>query len=155
MEVSIHVEGLDRIERGTEAARKAISEELAKAMQASMLRVEREAKQSILNGQKSGRLYKFGNVFHRASAPGEAPASNTGRLVNSIRGRVDTSALKQGRLEGTVSVNVSYGRPLEFGTSKMAARPFLFPALEKSKEWIRERLNKAVRDGVIRVVKNK
>ena len=52
-----------------------------------------------------------------------------------------------------IPVGASYGRPLEFGTRKMAARPFLFPAFERSKAWIRERLTKAVIDGVLKATK--
>ena len=90
------------------------------------------------------RIYKRRTVTHQASAPGEAPASDTGRLVNSINSYMDTieddsAFVVAGR--GTVK----YARALEFGTTKMAARPFMFPALEKSKAWIQERLAKAVR----------
>jgi hypothetical protein len=42
---------------------------------------------------------------------------------------------------------------LEFGTRNMAARPFMFPALEKSKDWIRERLQQAVRRAAAKSVK--
>jgi HK97 gp10 family phage protein len=62
-------------------------------------------------------------------------------LVNSINSSVDG-------LDGVVVAGgglVNYARSLEFGTRKMAARPFMFPALEKSKAWIKERLAKAVR----------
>ena len=39
--------------------------------------VEGEAKQSIQRGTKSGKLYKRRSVVHQASAPGEAPASDS------------------------------------------------------------------------------
>jgi len=51
------------------------------------------------------------------------------------------------------SSSVKYATMLEFGTSKMAARPFLIPALEKSKAWIADRLNRAVRKAAADSVK--
>ena len=153
MDITIEIQGLDRIHNATEQVRQQIANELAKGMYASMKQVEGEAKRSITSGQKTGRVYKRRTVTHRASGPGEAPASDTGLLVNSIRGSVDKGALGQGSLEGTVTVGVSYGKLLEFGTSKMAARPFLFPAFERSKNWIKERLTKAVIDGVLKASK--
>jgi hypothetical protein len=39
-----------------------------------------------------------------------------------------------------VSANINYAAPLEFGTVKMAPRPFLEPALEASREKFNARL---------------
>lgn len=147
MEFSVQIEGLDRIGKATERVKQAVAKEIKIGLFASAKHVEREAKESILNGEKTGRIYKRRTVVHRASAPGEAPASDTGRLVNSINAEVVSSGF-----EATVKAGggaVKYARMLEFGTSKMAARPFMFPALERSKGWIRERLNRAVRKAAI------
>lgn len=154
MQFSVQIEGVDRLKQSTERVRQAIANELAKGMYASVKRVEEEAKKSILQGGKSGRIYhkgKNGTIVHRASAPGEAPASDTGRLANSIDGRIDLIALKSGLLEGTVSTELLYGKHLEHGTRNIAARPFLFPAFERSKSWIKDRLDAAVRKAVISV----
>lgn len=84
--------------------------------------IEAGAKQSM-KGPKSGATYKRGSKSHQASAPGEAPAIDTGNLVNSIQTDV------QG-LRAEVGTAVEYALYLEYGTSKMAARPFLGPAAE-------------------------
>lgn len=142
MEFSIQITGLDRLASKSQLVAKIAAEEVNKALYVSAKQVEKEAKQSILSGDKTGHTYTRGNVAHRASAPGEAPASDTGRLVNSINTEVSKSAL-----ESTVSAGsgaVKYARMLEFGTTKMAARPFLFPALEKSKPFIRARFDQAL-----------
>ncbi|WP_020476265.1 HK97-gp10 family putative phage morphogenesis protein [Zavarzinella formosa] len=149
MDFSVKIEGLDRLEQTTQRIREAVAAELAAAMYASAKKIEAEAKRSIAQGGKTGRLYKRGkNVFHRASAPGEAPATDTGLLINSIRGDLDRGGLANGVLQGNVTVGVDYGKMLEFGTQKIAPRPFLFPAFEKSKAWIVDRLNAAVRKGL-------
>jgi len=152
MDFSFKIDGLDRIEKASGRVQQEIHKELQKGLYASGLKVEKEAKQSILSGQKSGRIYTRRTVTHRASAPGEAPASDTGRLVNSITTYVNRIS----KLEALVVAGrgvVKYARMLEFGTAKMSARPFMFPAFEKSRSWIQERLNKAVRDGVIKATR--
>lgn len=151
MEFSVQVEGLDKIAKATREVQENIERELNIALFASAKHVEGQAKRSILSGEKSGRVYKRRSVTHKASAPGEAPASDTGRLVNSINSYLDknqkSSFVTAGR--GTVR----YAALLEFGTRLMAARPFMFPALESSRDWIRERLAAAVRKAAAKSVR--
>lgn len=52
---------------------------------------------------------------------------DTGRLRSSITNEIGTDA--QG-LVATIGTNVEYAPYVELGTSKMAAQPFLLPALE-------------------------
>lgn len=94
------------------------------------LDVEKEMKKSILTGEKSGELYNSGNKLHRASAPGQAPASDTGHLANSIRHKkIDDS-------NHEVSIEANYATILEFGGSRIQARPFARPAVLKVKKRI-------------------
>lgn len=90
--------------------------------------IRNNAVESIQRGTKSGREYRRGSVTHRASAPGESPATDTGALVRSIR--VDH---QPGSGVADVVAAARYAAFLEFGTRKMAARPFLRPAAEKVK----------------------
>ena len=149
MDFSFKVEGLERIEKATREVQANVNKELEKGLYACALKVEHEAKASIASGNKSGRIYKRGNITHKASAPGEAPATDTGRLISSINSYLN----KLAGLEAFVVAGrgvAKYATMLEHGTSKMAARPFMFPAVEKSKAFIQERLNKAVRDGALK-----
>lgn len=80
----------------------------------------------------SGRTYATGNRTsphdsHTASAPGDPPAVNTGRLRQSI------TALQISPGRWRVGTNVEYAIFLEWGTRKMAPRPFMRPAVEKSR----------------------
>lgn len=97
----------------------------------------------ITHGAKSGRVYKRGQVKHQASAPGEAPASDTGNLMKSIYSE------KVRDLTYVVGSRIVYALHLEYGTRKMAARPFFRPAVEQEKTEINPRL-KAVIDGVLK-----
>lgn len=87
---------------------------------------------------KSGRYYVVSRTgkLHRASAPGESPAIDTGNLVNSFEIKKINDALFK------INVNADYASHLEFGTTKMAPRPFLIPAVEKLKDYFVKELSK-------------
>lgn len=74
---------------------------------------------------KTGRTSpRPGGITHRASAPGEAPAVDTGRLFNSIFFEMVSPT------KGRVTVNAPYAAYLEDGTVHMAVRPFVRPAVD-------------------------
>lgn len=77
---------------------------------------------------KTGRWYSQPKP-HRASAPGEAPASVTGRLLRSIRVIIDRKSLVV-----KIRAAARHALWLEYGTVKMAPRPFIRPALRNSKK---------------------
>lgn len=83
----------------------------------------------IQRGPKTGARYRRGGVVHQASAPGQYPASDTGRLASNVRFELPTPS----NLTGRVGTNIAYGPYLEFGTSRMAARPWLLPSFEQAK----------------------
>lgn len=64
---------------------------------------------------------------HIASEPGQPPHVKTGRLRESF----EVTTISDGRV--LVGPEAYYGYMLEHGTSKMKARPFMGPALEKVK----------------------
>lgn len=84
--------------------------------------IEAEMKQ-LMTGPKSGRQYRRGSRIHTASAPGEAPAVDTGFLINSIQTTIKSDT------EAVIEIPAEYAEGLEFGTSKVAARPFVRPAI--------------------------
>lgn len=98
-----------------------------------------EAIRSIQKGPKTGRVYKRRRIIHRASAPGEPPATDTGRLVGSIFARLF-------RDYAEVGTNVKYGAYLEAGTGRILPRPWLRPAYEKHIRTVLDRINRVVRE---------
>lgn len=86
--------------------------------------VDAEAVRLIMQTSKTGRVYKRGAVVHQASAPGEAPASDTGRLVQSR-----TVDILPDELKGRLTFHTDYAAKLEFGTAKMESRPYARQAL--------------------------
>ena len=68
-------------------------------------------------------------LHHIASAPGEPPARDTGRLMNSIRWRLASPVVA---FVGSFGVN--YAAALEFGARhrKLAARPYVGPVAKRA-----------------------
>lgn len=94
-----------------------------------------EMKKSILSGAKSGRQYYSNGRRHTSSAPGQAPANDTGALVRSIK-------VSKERNKAKISINKNYAVFLEFGTSKMRPRPFIIPAFMRTKKWFIDSINR-------------
>lgn len=69
---------------------------------------------------KHGREYRRRTRIHRASAPGEAPAIDTGNLVNSIKTTFPNS------VTGVIGIGAEYAYYLEFPLN----RPFVRPAID-------------------------
>lgn len=99
-----------------------------------------DMKKSILTGAKSGQQYYSNGARHQSSAPGQAPANNTGALVRSIK-------VKKNKNDATISIKKDYAIFLEFGTSKMRPRPFIIPAFLRTKKWFSDKLQKLASRG--------
>ena len=123
----------------TDKVIKAIEDNAAKRMAKAVNEV-RNTTLETLSGKRTGRKYKVPGTekIYTASAPGEPPAQATSRLRQSVQ----TSVRSEGKkIIGEVGTNLDYGKTLEFGTEKVAARPWLHPSFEKAKNKIQEILN--------------
>lgn len=88
-------------------------------------KVRVEARRLIADGAIQGK-------GHVASAPGEAPNWDTGELANKIVTR------KSGRMSAQTAAYADHAAPLELGTSKMAARPFMSPAAKNTRKAVHD-----------------
>lgn len=83
----------------------------------------------VRNAKAKGRA--FAAHRYQASAPGEPPRKRTGTLQKSIayevKGEGDTVVAR-------IGTPVDYGRFLEFGTKRMAARPYLASSLAERRD---------------------
>lgn len=116
---------------------------VARDLAVRALRVESAAKQNASQPHRAGP--------NSGSAPGGGPAVRTGRLRASITWRfagAGQGGLLAGALAGAaegesssfevglaveIGSNVEYARYVELGTSRMAARPYLVPALDAAR----------------------
>jgi HK97 gp10 family phage protein len=94
--------------------------------------IQVEAQLSITNGAVSGKN-------HVPSRPGEPPKNDSGVLANNIE------TTQEGPLKVVVSSNAPYARHLEFGTSKMAERPYMRPAARKKRQEVVQLVRAAIR----------
>ena len=90
-----------------------------------------------LSGARHGRKYKVPgtNVTYTASAPGEYPATATGRLRSSVTVKVKGDT-------GYVGTNVEYGLALEKKPASKGGREWLRPSLEQAKPAMLDKLRK-------------
>ena len=95
--------------------------------------------------QKLGFVTKSGNVHHnRVSDPSATlgvpvAADNGGLLQSAIKKQV--TKVGTGKFQGVVYVDgamAPYGKYMEYGTSKVHARPFMRPAMELTREQLKK-----------------
>jgi phage gpG-like protein len=96
---------------------------------------------AAMHEPKHGRVYQRFNMGkpHQASAAGEAPAVDTGALAQSLN-------VQPGRYRAMVYTNREYAPHLKFGTTRMAARPFLGPAASAEANEFRARVAAILRN---------
>ena len=132
---------------------------------AGALDVQRTAVESIQKGARTGRVYEHRfaiikgklrivgkrkganlSATHRASAPGEPPARDTGALASSIHPEYD-----EANLAVIVRVGAKHGLYLERGTRGrhgIKPRPFMRPAADANREEIIRRIREAVTESM-------
>lgn len=109
----------------------AINADVRSILAGTAMTIESKAKLLIQNSPRGGRQYGS----HKASAPGEPPAIDTGFLINSIQ----TSNLPHG---SKVFVGAEYGEGLEYGTRKIMPRPFFEPSVKAGADYLKRNMAK-------------
>jgi len=130
MDIKFNVKNLKKVLSQLDRLGKDMEQPFQEIVKGGGQLIRTEAIKSIQTGAKSGVMYQKYNPRreHRASAPGQSPASDTGNLVNKIIVKQKSSDVVH------VESNANYSAFLEYGTSKMQPRPFMLPAFEKSKK---------------------
>jgi HK97 gp10 family phage protein len=141
---TIRIEGLDEVLAGLEKMGSVGKREARRAVYATAEEVRNDALKSISREQSIGRTYtKIGKngrpKKHIASAPGDAPNTDDGELVRSIK--LDTVPMQASAAVGTP---LPKGAWLEFGTRYMEPRPWLIPALRGREAFLVDELEKAL-----------
>ena len=140
-QINIDVSELkEMLEKINAASRKAI-QLVDRAVLESAVKIDSDVKETIQKGTRTGRTYKRRSVTHRASAPGEPPKTDTGRLVSSIRMVPAFLSAEVGSLNSVAK----YGNMLEEGTRNMEPRPVFEPTLEKNKPLIAKKISNAIK----------
>jgi hypothetical protein len=168
--ITIRLEGLDELRRRLSDLDVSMDKALDDAIEDQVLSTHVEVTTAIRTGPASGTTYyrmpgdKYMTVragsadgppvafipgggkkgispVHTASAAGQAPMSDTGGLVKSIK--IDIKPLT-----ATVGSNLAYARYLEYGTRKIAPRPVWEPAAAKAAKEFRARVEARLEDAL-------
>ena len=127
---TVEVEGIEEVQRNLAKLAKRYSKATIDGAIAFGELVRTEAIKSIQDqspGDTVERSRAGGGVYeHVAASAGEAPNTDTGRLVQSVQVDIQPSKV-------FVGSSLDYAGYLENGTRRMDARPWLFPALENNK----------------------
>lgn len=142
--------------------------EISKAVVATAFKINEDVKKAIKGPPKTGHMYyripgekymtiRQGEIdgpivavfrasgrqnlslTHKASAPGEAPATDTGFLVSSIYFTQTNS------LTAEIGSRLPYAYWLEFGTKKIKPRPSWVPATQKNMPLFQQLVEAALR----------
>ena len=126
-DVTVEIKGLKEVQDAIRAYQGDISKQLGLIVNAAAVEAVSDVRRAIQGPPKTGREYPRGrDKIHRASAPGQAPATDTGTLVSSIYNE------DRGRNAKAIGSRLPYAFYLEFGTFKMDARPSWVPAVERA-----------------------
>ena len=112
------------------------------AVAETVTKVHGDVLRLIQRGEKSGHIYKRStgqnlSGEHQASAPGEAPATDTGSYIKSIH------PATRG-LNGEVYSRSPLAFWLEYGTKRMKPRPHFAPAAAMNRDYFTRRIQRAM-----------
>jgi hypothetical protein len=143
--ITISVQNIEGVNRALRQYGDKAAGEISKAINATAIQIMNDVKRAIQGPPKTGTVYTRGNITHRASAPGEAPATDTGALVSSIAYRMERP------LSAMVSSRLAYSTYLEFGTRgtngapRIRPRPSWVPAVQKNTPLMAKLVEAAIR----------
>lgn len=143
--VSVKVDGVKELRGALAEVGRTADGFISDAVNATGLELQGNIKKGYDEPGKVGRVYEKYKPrrTHRASEEGQAPATDTGRLKNSV------TFTEVGKLTVTVSTKVAYGHYLEFGTFDIAPRPLWVPEANA----IAPKFKKRIEDAIARAIK--
>ena len=108
--------------------------------------MDSDVKKTIQKGGRSGRIY--GKRRHQASAPGEAPKTDSGQLVAGFNFDVKVTNKK---IIGQLRNISSHAAAVEFKPKADGGRPFMRPLFKKWRKIASKRLGFAVKSSIKKV----
>lgn len=135
--ITVSLEGLDNLDKLIIQNRASIRKDVSAVVNQSLKNIRNNIIRKLQRGTPQGRYYKRGRKVHRASAGGQPPATDRGQLVGSV-------FVQHEGLFGYSGVRTKYALYLEYGTTKMQARPFVFPTAEEEQSVFIENLKKVI-----------
>jgi len=148
MTVTITPQNMQEVQKALREYGEKAVRAIGDAVQASALEITTDIKKRVQHGPATGRTYTRGEITHRASAPGEAPATD-GSGDNSVGLASSINYSMKGKLSAEIESRAPYAVWLEFGTEMngeqhIAPRPSWVPAVEAGTPKFQLRITTAI-----------
>lgn len=139
--MTMRIEGTAELEKALADIGRDAQSHVSDAVNATGLELRADIVRRYQGGPASGVVYQKYSPrrTHQASAEGEAPATDTGRLASGV------VFSRLGRFSAEVKSTVAYGPMLEFGTQNIGMRPAWRPAINAMQPKFLKRLEDALR----------
>jgi len=154
--IGFKFKGVENVIRSLSTVSKIAHEEFDRAAVECVLEIQKNAKLTLAQGGRSGKIYEFyfrrnkktGHIYpykrravpHQAAGPGEPAKQDSGALGRSITYK----KLGPFRYDVGSRTRAPHGVWQELGTSNMPAHPWLRPAFNKSLKYIQDRMDAAI-----------
>src|SRR5262249_42861014 len=135
---SMTVRNADRLVKKLSMLPSRLTRPVEGALLASAAEMNNHAIIRIQKNSGTGRVYRRGGRVHVGSSPGEYPNTDTGELVRNMYFRLVAPFVAHW------GNTAKHALPLEKGTSRMAARPFVRPTFLALIDKAKDRVGKAV-----------
>ena len=145
MSITLRMDGLESLQADLRRASADARARVDDAINGTGVELVGEIQKAYLSGPASGRVYELYDPrrTHKASAPGEAPATDQGDLVKYTLFESVSPLAVTVFLDGVVGIR---GAALEFGTSRIDPRPVWVPAVEKMTPKFVRRVERALEE---------
>lgn len=149
MTIRIEIEGLEELKKRFTNLEVEFAEAAMDAVEETAFMIRTEVIREI-SEPGTGRVYEKSRPkrTHVASAPGQPPATDTGRLIASIY--PIERELAGTRFAATVGSRLAYAAMLEVGTRRMAARPVWMPVSQREGAKLGQRLEQNLKEKIRR-----
>jgi HK97 gp10 family phage protein len=143
MRTSVKIDGVKSVSDALSRLDAQATKDVQAVIDSTAQNIRNTAIRSIKNSPANGRVYRN----HTASAEGNPPRTDTGRLASSIAVKMPENSRA---LEAEIGAYVDYAAHLEYGTRNMGARPFMFPALEQNMKGFVSKMKQALQRATAR-----
>jgi len=144
--VEIEIEGLKALGKRFGDLTPDIAKKVKRAINLGAYAVERTAIKSI-KSRSGGRRYRHKGKTHIASRPHKPPNARDGHLDKNIIVTTGQGIITKGYF-ALVRSRAKYSKSLEYGTKRMAPRPFMRKALQANIKSIVKNINDAKREAL-------
>jgi phage gpG-like protein len=146
----MEIKGIDKLRKKLSNISQLVPREAAVVLTDAVLEMQGFSQGKMQADAGGGIEYEVAGKTKRRSAPGQFPQVDTGVLIGSLFFRAASTT----NLTASFGTNIDYGYFLEFGTSRMAARPWLRPSYKAVVgEALFKKMAKRVNIGIKKAVK--